>query len=113
MLEPALEKIVFLSSDGASVNCGKNSGFIKLFYPWIYIMWCFSHRLELALKDALKEYMKPVDTTLTYLYYLYTKSSKKHMVLEPFPKSLIKKFLKIVIFYLKATTRFDRPLIDF
>ena len=54
-LELALEKIIFLSSDGASVNCGKNSGLIKLFqedYPWISFVWCFSHRLELALKDA-------------------------------------------------------------
>ena len=37
-LESALEKIVFLSSDRASVQCGKNSGFIKSFqedYPWI------------------------------------------------------------------------------
>ena len=29
-LESALEKIVFLSSDGVSVSCGKNSGVIKL-----------------------------------------------------------------------------------
>ena len=56
-LELALEKIDFLSSDGASVNCGKNSGMIKLLekkYPWISFIWCFSHTLELALKDALK-----------------------------------------------------------
>ena len=84
-LESALEKIVFLSSDGASVNCGKNSGLIRQFqedYPWISFIWCFSHRLELALKDALKEFMEPVDTTLTHLYYLYTKSSKKHRELK-------------------------------
>ena len=56
-LELTLEKIDFLSSDGASVNCGKNSGMIKLLekkYPWISFIWCFSHTLELALKDALK-----------------------------------------------------------
>ena len=51
-------------------------------YPWISSIWCFSHRLELALKDALKEYMEPVDKTLTHLYYLYTKSSKKHCELK-------------------------------
>ena len=41
LLESDLEKILFLSSDGASVNCGKNSGVIKLFQEdysdfWIY-----------------------------------------------------------------------------
>ena len=54
-LESALEKIVFLSSDEASVNCGKNSCLIKIFqedYPWISFIWCFRHRLELAVKDA-------------------------------------------------------------
>ena len=67
-----------LSSDEVSVNCGKNSSLIKLFqedYPWISFICYFSHRLELALKDALKEYMEPVDTMQTHLYYLYTRSS--------------------------------------
>ena len=78
------EKIVFLSSDRASVNCG-NSGLIKLFqedYPSISFIWCFSHELELAIKDALKEYMELVDTMLTQLYYLYSKSSRKHHKLQ-------------------------------
>ena len=84
LLELALEKID-LSFDGASVKCGKNSGVIKLLeeeYPGISFIWCFSHRLELALKDVLKEYMEPVDKMLTHLYYLYTKSSKKHCKLK-------------------------------
>ena len=60
LLESALEKIVFLSSDEASVNCGKNSGLIKLFqedYRWVSFIWCFSHGLELALKDAYEEFI--------------------------------------------------------
>ena len=84
-LESALEKIVFLSSDVASFTCGKNSGLIILFqedYPWISFIWCFSQRLELALKDALKEHVEPVNTILTQLYYLYTRSSKKHCELN-------------------------------
>ena len=39
-LESVLEKLVFLSSDGASVNCGSKSGLIKLFqedYPWLFV----------------------------------------------------------------------------
>ena len=84
-LELAVKKIVILSSDGASVNCGKNCGVIKLLeeeYPSISFIWCFSHRLELAPTDALKEYMEPVDKMLTHLYYLYTKLSKKHRELR-------------------------------
>ena len=65
-LESVLSKIVFLSSDGVSVNRGKDSGLIRLLqedFPWISFIWCFSHRLELALKDALKEFIEPVDTS--------------------------------------------------
>ena len=43
-LESVIEEIVFLSSDGASVNCGKHSGLIKLFqedYPRVSFVWCF------------------------------------------------------------------------
>ena len=65
-LESALGKMVLFQKD----------------YPWIYFIWCFSHRLELALKDALKEYMEAVYTMLTNLYYLYTKPSKKHHKLK-------------------------------
>ena len=79
-LEYVLDKLVFFSSDEASVNSGIKSGLIALFheeYEWVSFIWCFSHRLELALKDALKEYIDPVEETLRHLYYLYQKSSKK------------------------------------
>ena len=84
-LESALDKLVFFSSDGASVNSGKKSGLIALFreeYEWVSFIWCFSHRLELALKDALQEFIDPVEETLRHLYYLYEKSSKKHRELK-------------------------------
>ena len=82
-LESVLSKIVFLSSDGASVNSGKDSGQIRTItrllhsgllqedFPWISFIWCFSHQLGLALKDALKEFIEPVDTSLMHLFYLY------------------------------------------
>ena len=75
-----MDKIVFLASDGASVNAGGNRGLVVLLredYPWIVFVWCVSHRLELAIKHALKELIEPIDTCLTNLYYMYEKSSKK------------------------------------
>ena len=60
---------------------------IKLFkqdFPGISFILCFSHQLELALKDALKELIEPVDTSLMHLFYLYKKSSKKHRQLKNF-----------------------------
>ena len=78
-LESIIEKI--LSSIGASVNCRKHSGVIKSFqedYPWVSFAWCISHRLVLALKDAVKEVLGPVDVSICDLHHLYVKSSKKH-----------------------------------
>ena len=73
-------KLIYLSADGASLNSGKESGLIaqiRAEYEWVLFVWCFSHRLELALKDALKDFTDPVDESLMHLYYLYHKSSKK------------------------------------
>ena len=56
-LEFVIKIMVFLSSDGASVNSGSKPGLLRLFqenYLWILFIWCFGHRLELAIKDALK-----------------------------------------------------------
>ena len=74
------KKIIYLSADGASVNSGKDSGLIAKLQEeneWILFVWCFSHRLELALKDALADFTNPVDESLMNMYYLYQKSSKK------------------------------------
>ena len=46
-------------------------------------MWCLAHRIELAIKDALKSIcFKLIDEMLLRLYYLYEKSSKKLRQLE-------------------------------
>ena len=84
-LESVIQKIIFLSSESALVNCGKHSGLIQLFhedYPWVSFVWCFSYRLELALKDVVKEVLELVDISLCNLYYLYAKSSKKDRELK-------------------------------
>ena len=79
-LSEVWNKLIYLSADGASVNSGKESGLIaqiRAEHEWVLFVWCFSHRLELALKDALKDFTDPVDESLMHLYYLYHKSSKK------------------------------------
>ena len=46
-------------------------------------MWCLAHRLELAVKDALKSTaFDAVDDMLLKLYYLYEKLPKKCRELE-------------------------------
>ena len=37
---------------------------------WVTFIWCFSHHLELALKDTLKNSIARVDESLMHLYYL-------------------------------------------
>ena len=79
-LETILDRMVFLSADGASVNAGGNTGLIVLLRqrcPWLVFVWCLSHRLELAMKHALKDLIEPIEKCLMNLYYLYEKSSKK------------------------------------
>ena len=74
-LENCLDKIVFLALDGATVNTGLKNGLIKLIRddrPWVGFVW-----LELGIKDALSDWIKPVEVNLQYLYYMYEKSSKK------------------------------------
>ena len=79
-LSNLLDKLIYLSADGDSVNSGRESGLIAQLqaeHEWVLFVWCFSHRLELALKDALGNFTSPVDEFLMHLYYLYHKSSKK------------------------------------
>ena len=79
-IEGILDKIVFLVSDGASVNSGLKSGIITLLkqdFEWVSFIWYFSNRLELSLKDSLKYFIKPRGEALFSFFYLYKKSSKK------------------------------------
>ena len=74
------KKLNVFVCDGASVNMGARGlrGFLQASMLWIGFFWCFAHRLELALKDALsKTYFTTVDELLFRIYYLYEKSPKK------------------------------------
>ena len=75
-------KLVGLNLDGASVNMGRMNGLGKLVRddaPWVEIVHCFNHRLELAIKDAFTTttLYHNIDEMLTKLYYLYQKSLKR------------------------------------
>ena len=55
-------------------------------------IWCFSHRLELALKDSLKEYISPIDKLLLHLFNFYKNLSKKHIELKSLYELMKDKF---------------------
>ena len=96
-----------MSSDGASLNSSKKSGLISLFREekeWVTFIWCFSHRLELALKDALKDSISSVDESLMHLYYIYKKSSKKHVELKSSEKKNQQEFHGDGVRPVKATS---------
>ena len=78
-------RLVGIGTDGASANIagGGLKGLVEAKLPWMFWMWCLAHRLELAIKDALKTtYFDSVDGMLLNLYLLYSKSPKKCRQLE-------------------------------
>lgn len=72
---------VGLGGDGCSTNHGSKTGVKAIFKrekPWLLFVWCFAHRLELAIKDALTgTFFEEVDDCLLKIYYLYEKSPTK------------------------------------
>ena len=74
------QKIIGLGCDGTSANIGSGGlkGHLERDMPWIIVSWCLAHRLELAIKDALKTtFFATVDEFLLQIYYVYEKSPKK------------------------------------
>nr|XP_047122893.1 zinc finger protein 862-like [Hydra vulgaris] len=76
------KKLVGLNVDGASVNLGIHSGLgalLKLDSPWLQLIYCFNHRLELALKDAFEKTaaFEICETFLLNLRSLYEQSPKR------------------------------------
>ena len=65
------DRMVFLASDGASVNSGIKTGLATKFredgIDWLVFVWCLSHRLELALKDSLDDVLTSVKEKLNQL----------------------------------------------
>ena len=61
----------------SEIKTGLTTKFSEYGIDWLVFVWCLSHRLELALKDSLDDVLTPVKKSLTNLFYLYLKSSKK------------------------------------
>ena len=65
------------------VGCHGLKGYFEEAVPWIIMFWCLAHRLELAVKDALKSTLfDDVDDILLRAYYIYKWSPKKCRKLE-------------------------------
>ena len=78
-------KLVGIATDGAAANVAGNGlkGLVERELEWIFWMWCLAHRLELAIKYALRgTTFDLIDEMLLRLYYLYEKSPKKCRELE-------------------------------
>lgn len=73
-------KLIGFGCDGANVNiaAGGLRGYLTQSVPWIVVTWYFAHRLELALKDALKDSLfSTIDKMLLRVYRVYHYSPKK------------------------------------
>ena len=74
-------KLTSATSDSANMNLGIYSGaltMIKENRPWLITIHCANHRLELALKDAVKETPKfaECDKFYTNIFHLLKDSGK-------------------------------------
>ena len=61
----------------SGIKTGLATKFCEYGIDWLVFVWCLSHRSELALKDSVDDVLTPVKKSLTNLFYLYQKSSKK------------------------------------
>ena len=78
-------RLVGVGTDGAAANIAASGlkGLVEGQLQWVFWMWCMAHRLELAIKDALKgTFFTDIDEMLLRLYYLYEKSPKRCRELE-------------------------------
>ena len=56
------------------LNSGPNSGlvdFLREETPWAIFVWCILHRLESVLKNALADFIAPIDEALKNIFFIY------------------------------------------
>ena len=61
-------KMIRLGYDGTNANTGSGSGlksYLTKHNLWLIVSWCLAHRLELSVKDVLKDtFLKEIDELL-------------------------------------------------
>ena len=75
------EKVVIATADGANVNMGIYSGVLthlRQERDWLVMIHCANHRLELVLKDAVKQFQpfREIDIFYTDMWRLFKYSGK-------------------------------------
>ena len=76
--ETLLMNVVLFSSDRTAVSSSWNPdmiGKLKELNNYLVVICCVSHRLKLALKDAMRNWVESADTCVFNFYYLYKKST--------------------------------------
>ena len=69
--------LIGCGTDGAAVNVSGMRSKLQGALCWLFWGWCYSHRLEVACKDAFTSSLfSNIDEMLLRLYFLYEKSPK-------------------------------------
>lgn len=85
--ETRFEKLMIsVCADGASINMGRISGactVMKQPRPWLLIVHCVNHRLELAMGDAFLSNLafKNIQDMMSNVYYLFRNSGKNKLII--------------------------------
>ena len=63
---------------------------LKELLPWLKVVHCFNHRLELALKDVFQDIksFQTIDEMLMKIYYLYQNLPKRLRELKAFSNTM-------------------------
>ena len=77
-------KLVGIGSDGAAANIAQGGlkGLVEAQLEWVFWMWCFAHRLELAVKNALKVQPLTLSMTCFSSCTIYTRNHQRNAELE-------------------------------
>lgn len=79
--------LITVCADGASVNMGRITGActaIKATRPWLLVIHCVNHRLELAIGDSFRSNpaFKHLDEMMINIYYLFRNSGKNKRIIH-------------------------------
>ena len=94
------QRLIGFASDGASVMFGSHSGVAKRVqqsFPNVILWYCFNHRLELAVGDAVAEISGTNHFKILFdkLYHIYHSSAKNKRELEECCQELSEQFFTV------------------